>query len=173
MVKWTSVWAREAEKTSKTKWELNCGTPCTLHLTSPAPVTWDRKELRKEKGEKVFCAGAGARVAASSRRELRSLILPLAVRGGLQHYPGYTLLLCCKTLVITSHNGGDTFIVSCWASLSQYSATIKVSLLASYRICISAAALCVFEYINDKGSKVVKNIFASLDFMDFNIWFQI
>ena len=81
--------------------------------------------MRKEKGEKVFCAGAGARVAASSRRELRSLILPLAVRGGLQHYPGYTLLLCCKTLVITSHNGGDTFIVSCWASSSQYSATIK------------------------------------------------
>ena len=28
MVKWTSVQALEAEKTSKTKWELNCGTPC-------------------------------------------------------------------------------------------------------------------------------------------------
>ena len=28
MVKWIYVWAWEAEKTSKTKWELNCGTPC-------------------------------------------------------------------------------------------------------------------------------------------------
>ena len=33
MVKWTSVWAREAEKTSKTKWELNCGTPCSILTT--------------------------------------------------------------------------------------------------------------------------------------------
>ena len=117
------------------------------HLTPPAPpVTWDRKELRKEKGEKVFCAGAGARRAASSRRELRGRILPLAVRGGLQHYPGlHTASLLQYTLVITSHNGDmvSAFIVSCWASLSQYSATIKVSLLASYKICISAAALCV------------------------------
>ena len=32
MVKWTSVWALEAEKTSKTKWELNCGTPCIRTL---------------------------------------------------------------------------------------------------------------------------------------------
>ena len=74
------------------------------HLTPPAPVTWDRKELRKEKGEKVFCAGAGARRAASSRRELRGRILPLAVRGGLQHYPGlHTASLLQYTLVITSH----------------------------------------------------------------------
>ena len=28
MVKWTSVWAQEAEKTSKTKWKLTYGTPC-------------------------------------------------------------------------------------------------------------------------------------------------
>ena len=28
MVKWTSVWAWEAEKTSKTKWKLTYGTPC-------------------------------------------------------------------------------------------------------------------------------------------------
>ena len=28
MVKWTSVRAREAEKTSKTKWKLTYGTPC-------------------------------------------------------------------------------------------------------------------------------------------------
>ena len=73
------------------------------HLTPPAPVTWDRKELRKEKGEKVFCAGAGARRAASSRRELRGRILPLAVRGGLQHYPGlHTASLLQYTLVIPS-----------------------------------------------------------------------
>ena len=32
MVKWTSVQALEAEKTSKTKWELNCGTPCSYAI---------------------------------------------------------------------------------------------------------------------------------------------
>ena len=32
MVKWTSVQAREAEKTTKTKWELTYGTPCIYLL---------------------------------------------------------------------------------------------------------------------------------------------
>ena len=38
MVKYSSVRALEAEKTTKTKWELNCGTPCTLIF--PAFMYW-------------------------------------------------------------------------------------------------------------------------------------
>ena len=40
MVKWTSVRALEAEKTTKTKWILNCGTPCMWWVLSLYLTVW-------------------------------------------------------------------------------------------------------------------------------------
>ena len=40
MVKWTSVRAREAEKTSKTKWNLTYETPCTVYVHSLNIALW-------------------------------------------------------------------------------------------------------------------------------------